>query len=153
MFLIDGNVPFAACFSRCYIYCWCYSGGDVLIKACKPAFESVNINKINHDCKRDSEVSNDYKCFLTLVQVLDVITLDIFESILIMHALYFQLGIKSHSVVVTQVWDFFCREDGIIVLFDVFFLFLICCLFPSKYQGLNAQKCYSVSSIETCEYH
>lgn len=33
-------------------------GGEVLMKACKPALESVNITKVIHDCKRDSEVSN-----------------------------------------------------------------------------------------------
>lgn len=32
-------------------------GGDVLIKACKPALESDYITKVIHDCKRDSEVS------------------------------------------------------------------------------------------------
>ena len=31
-------------------------GGEVLIKACKPALESSYIKKVIHDCKRDSEV-------------------------------------------------------------------------------------------------
>lgn len=38
-------------------------GGEALVIACKPALESVNITKVIHDCKRDSEVSNGYKCF------------------------------------------------------------------------------------------
>ncbi|PON76657.1 DNA polymerase [Parasponia andersonii] len=33
-------------------------GGEMLIKACKPALESSYITKVIHDCKRDSEVSN-----------------------------------------------------------------------------------------------
>ena len=33
-------------------------GGEVLIKACKPALESSYVTKVIHDCKRDSEVSN-----------------------------------------------------------------------------------------------
>lgn len=32
-------------------------GGDVLMRACKPALESTYITKVIHDCKRDSEVS------------------------------------------------------------------------------------------------
>ncbi|OVA11366.1 3'-5' exonuclease domain [Macleaya cordata] len=48
-------------------------GGDVLMKACKPALESSYITKVIHDCKRDSE------------------------------ALYFQFGIKLHNVVDTQI--------------------------------------------------
>ncbi|KAL8107232.1 hypothetical protein AgCh_023880 [Apium graveolens] len=48
-------------------------GGEALIIACKPALESVNITKVIHDCKRDSE------------------------------ALYFQFGIKLHNVVDTQI--------------------------------------------------
>ncbi|KAJ1442760.1 Ribonuclease H-like superfamily [Sesbania bispinosa] len=48
-------------------------GGDVLIKACKPALESTYITKVIHDCKRDSE------------------------------ALYFQFGIKLNNVVDTQI--------------------------------------------------
>ncbi|KAE9588496.1 hypothetical protein Lal_00002884 [Lupinus albus] len=48
-------------------------GGDVLIKACKPALESNYITKVIHDCKRDSE------------------------------ALYFQFGIKLNNVVDTQI--------------------------------------------------
>ncbi|KAK1396886.1 hypothetical protein POM88_006749 [Heracleum sosnowskyi] len=47
--------------------------GEALIIACKPALESVNITKVIHDCKRDSE------------------------------ALYFQFGIKLHNVVDTQI--------------------------------------------------
>lgn len=35
-----------------------FQGGDVLIKACKPALESNYITKVIHDCKRDSEVSD-----------------------------------------------------------------------------------------------
>lgn len=31
-------------------------GGEMLIKACKPALESSHITKVIHDCKRDSEV-------------------------------------------------------------------------------------------------
>lgn len=31
-------------------------GGEMLIKACKPALESGHITKVIHDCKRDSEV-------------------------------------------------------------------------------------------------
>ncbi|KDP34133.1 hypothetical protein JCGZ_07704 [Jatropha curcas] len=48
-------------------------GGEVLIKACKPALESSYITKVIHDCKRDSE------------------------------ALYFQFGIKLHNVFDTQI--------------------------------------------------
>lgn len=33
-------------------------GGEMLMKACKPALESSYITKVIHDCKRDSEVSN-----------------------------------------------------------------------------------------------
>lgn len=32
-------------------------GGEMLMKACKPALESSYITKVIHDCKRDSEVS------------------------------------------------------------------------------------------------
>lgn len=32
-------------------------GGEMLVKACKPALESSYITKVIHDCKRDSEVS------------------------------------------------------------------------------------------------
>lgn len=32
-------------------------GGEVIMKACKPALESNYITKVIHDCKRDSEVS------------------------------------------------------------------------------------------------
>ncbi|PIA42872.1 hypothetical protein AQUCO_02000372v1 [Aquilegia coerulea] len=48
-------------------------GGEMLMKACKPALESSYITKVIHDCKRDSE------------------------------ALYFQYGIKLHNVVDTQI--------------------------------------------------
>ncbi|KAK4340751.1 hypothetical protein RND71_039252 [Anisodus tanguticus] len=48
-------------------------GGESVIQACKPALESNYITKVIHDCKRDSE------------------------------ALYFQFGIKLHSVVDTQI--------------------------------------------------
>ncbi|XP_021890480.1 piRNA biogenesis protein EXD1 [Carica papaya] len=48
-------------------------GGEKLVKACKPALESSYITKVIHDCKRDSE------------------------------ALYFQFGIKLHSVIDTQI--------------------------------------------------
>ena len=33
-------------------------GGEMLVKACKPALESSYITKVIHDCKRDSEVHN-----------------------------------------------------------------------------------------------
>ncbi|XP_010267085.1 PREDICTED: uncharacterized protein LOC104604449 isoform X2 [Nelumbo nucifera] len=48
-------------------------GGEMLMKACKPALESSYVTKVIHDCKRDSE------------------------------ALYFQFGIRLHSVVDTQI--------------------------------------------------
>ncbi|CAM6094567.1 unnamed protein product [Calypogeia fissa] len=48
-------------------------GGNTLMHACKPALESTSITKVVHDCKRDSE------------------------------ALYFQYGIKLHSVFDTQI--------------------------------------------------
>ncbi|XP_022754640.1 piRNA biogenesis protein EXD1-like isoform X6 [Durio zibethinus] len=48
-------------------------GGEMLIKACKPALESSYVTKVIHDCKRDSE------------------------------ALYFQFGIKLHNVMDTQI--------------------------------------------------
>lgn len=48
-------------------------GGEMLVKACKPALESSHIAKVIHDCKRDSE------------------------------ALYFQFGIKLHNVIDTQI--------------------------------------------------
>ncbi|KAF3447496.1 hypothetical protein FNV43_RR12682 [Rhamnella rubrinervis] len=48
-------------------------GGEMLMKACKPALESSFITKVIHDCKRDSE------------------------------ALYFQFGIKLNNVVDTQI--------------------------------------------------
>ncbi|XP_054795911.1 uncharacterized protein LOC129301370 [Prosopis cineraria] len=48
-------------------------GGEMLIRACKPALESSYITKVIHDCKRDSE------------------------------ALYFQFGIKLNNVVDTQI--------------------------------------------------
>lgn len=48
-------------------------GGEMLMKACKPALESSYITKVIHDCKRDSE------------------------------ALYFQFGIKLNNVVDTQI--------------------------------------------------
>ncbi|XP_019429532.1 PREDICTED: piRNA biogenesis protein EXD1 [Lupinus angustifolius] len=50
-----------------------FEGGEVLIKACKPALESNYITKVIHDCKRDSE------------------------------ALYFQFGVKLNNVVDTQI--------------------------------------------------
>ncbi|EXB31421.1 Exonuclease 3'-5' domain-containing protein 1 [Morus notabilis] len=48
-------------------------GGEMLVKACKPALESSYITKVIHDCKRDSE------------------------------ALYFQFGIKLNNVMDTQI--------------------------------------------------
>ncbi|KAE8099982.1 hypothetical protein FH972_017921 [Carpinus fangiana] len=48
-------------------------GGEMLMRACKPALESSYITKVVHDCKRDSE------------------------------ALYFQFGIKLNNVVDTQL--------------------------------------------------
>lgn len=48
-------------------------GGEMLMKACKPALESTYVTKVIHDCKRDSE------------------------------ALYFQFGIKLNNVVDTQI--------------------------------------------------
>ena len=39
-------------------------GGEELIIACKPALESNYITKVIHDCKRDSEVSDLFDCFL-----------------------------------------------------------------------------------------
>ncbi|XP_040997444.1 egalitarian protein homolog isoform X2 [Juglans microcarpa x Juglans regia] len=48
-------------------------GGEMLMRACKPALESAYITKVVHDCKRDSE------------------------------ALYFQFGIKLNNVVDTQI--------------------------------------------------
>lgn len=48
-------------------------GGEILMKACKPALESSYITKVIHDCKRDSE------------------------------ALYYQFGIKLNNVVDTQI--------------------------------------------------
>lgn len=48
-------------------------GGEMLMKACKPALESSYITKVIHDCKRDSE------------------------------ALYFQFGIKLNNVMDTQI--------------------------------------------------
>ncbi|XP_050264847.1 exosome complex exonuclease rrp6-like [Quercus robur] len=48
-------------------------GGEILMRACKPALESTYITKVVHDCKRDSE------------------------------ALYFQFGIKLNNVVDTQI--------------------------------------------------
>ncbi|KAL0017565.1 hypothetical protein SO802_004634 [Lithocarpus litseifolius] len=48
-------------------------GGEMLMRACKPALESTCITKVVHDCKRDSE------------------------------ALYFQFGIKLNNVVDTQI--------------------------------------------------
>ncbi|XP_024024997.1 uncharacterized protein LOC21397970 isoform X2 [Morus notabilis] len=32
-------------------------GGEMLVKACKPALESSYITKVIHDCKRDSEIA------------------------------------------------------------------------------------------------
>ncbi|XAR70816.1 Ribonuclease D [Bertholletia excelsa] len=48
-------------------------GGEMLLKACKPALESSYITKVIHDCKRDSE------------------------------ALYYQFGIRLNNVVDTQI--------------------------------------------------
>ncbi|KAK3028895.1 hypothetical protein RJ639_039904 [Escallonia herrerae] len=56
-------------------------GGNMLIKACKPALESSYITKVIHDCKRDSE------------------------------ALYFQFGIKLHNVVDTQIAYYLIEEQ------------------------------------------
>ncbi|KAA8525189.1 hypothetical protein F0562_006947 [Nyssa sinensis] len=57
-------------------------GGEMLMKACKPALESSYITKVIHDCKRDSE------------------------------ALYFQFGIKLHNVVDTQIAYSLIEEQG-----------------------------------------
>ncbi|KAG6626363.1 egalitarian protein homolog isoform X2 [Carya illinoinensis] len=48
-------------------------GGEMLMRACKPALESAYITKVVHDCKRDSE------------------------------ALYFQFGITLNNVLDTQI--------------------------------------------------
>ncbi|XP_056161758.1 uncharacterized protein LOC130135917 [Syzygium oleosum] len=32
-------------------------GGEMLMKACKPALESMYVTKVIHDCKRDSEIA------------------------------------------------------------------------------------------------
>ncbi|CAK9162007.1 unnamed protein product [Ilex paraguariensis] len=56
-------------------------GGEMLMKACKPALESSYITKVIHDCKRDSE------------------------------ALYFQFGIKLHNVVDIQIAYFLFEEQ------------------------------------------
>ncbi|KAM7459327.1 hypothetical protein LguiA_036321 [Lonicera macranthoides] len=58
-------------------------GGEMLVKACKPALESSNITKVIHDCKRDSE------------------------------ALYFQFGIKLDNVVDTQIaYSLIEKQEG-----------------------------------------
>lgn len=54
-------------------------GGEMLVKACKPALESSYITKVIHDCKRDSEVSNSFllaylgmSYFVILVPILNL---------------------------------------------------------------------------------
>ena len=106
-------------------------GGETLIKACKPALESVNITKVIHDCKRDSEVSNGYICLSTSDHFIDAIILDIFGLIIILQALYFQFGIKLHNVVDTQVRDlFFLVQKWVSVSCLLFFSFSNDCVFP-----------------------
>ncbi|XVE70971.1 hypothetical protein DITRI_Ditri10aG0112600 [Diplodiscus trichospermus] len=56
-------------------------GGEVLMKACKPALESSYVTKVIHDCKRDSE------------------------------ALYFQFGIKLLNVMDTQIAYYLIEEQ------------------------------------------
>ncbi|XP_065629270.1 uncharacterized protein LOC112003874 [Quercus suber] len=72
-------------------------GGEMLMRACKPALESTYITKVVHDCKRDSE------------------------------ALYFQFGIKLNNVVDTQSCPFLemAKENSVhnlVICFATIFL-------------------------------
>lgn len=73
------------------------------MKACKPALESSYITKVIHDCKRDSEVSqNSWLLYVFQITCSHIfcLSLAIFP---IVQALYFQFGIKLHNVVDSQV--------------------------------------------------
>ncbi|WCJ29556.1 hypothetical protein M5689_011182 [Euphorbia peplus] len=82
-------------------------GGDVLIKACKPALESSYITKVIHDCKRDSE------------------------------ALYFQFGIKLHNVFDTQIaYSLIEEQEGRTKLPDDYISF-VSLLADPRYCGMS----------------
>ncbi|KAK9273044.1 hypothetical protein L1049_017851 [Liquidambar formosana] len=82
-------------------------GGEMLMKACKPALESSYITKVIHDCKRDSE------------------------------ALYFQYGIKLHNVVDTQIaYSLIEEQEGRKRLLDDYISF-VGLLADQRYCGIS----------------
>ncbi|OAY54069.1 piRNA biogenesis protein EXD1 [Manihot esculenta] len=82
-------------------------GGEVLMKACKPALESSYITKVIHDCKRDSE------------------------------ALYFQFGIKLHNVFDTQIaYSLIEEQEGRTRLPDDYISF-VGLLADPRYYGVS----------------
>ncbi|XWS70275.1 hypothetical protein CRYUN_Cryun03dG0034500 [Craigia yunnanensis] len=85
-------------------------GGEVLIKACKPALESSHVTKVIHDCKRDSE------------------------------ALYFQFGIKLHNVMDTQIaYSLIEEQEGRTRLPDDYISF-VGLLADPHYCGISYQE-------------
>ncbi|XVE97634.1 hypothetical protein REPUB_Repub03eG0035700 [Reevesia pubescens] len=85
-------------------------GGEVLIKACKPALESNYVTKVIHDCKRDSE------------------------------ALYFQFGIKLHNVMDTQIaYSLIEEQEGRTRLPDDYISF-VGLLADPRYCGISYQE-------------
>ncbi|EEF45822.1 egalitarian protein homolog [Ricinus communis] len=82
-------------------------GGEMLLKACKPALESSYITKVIHDCKRDSE------------------------------ALYFQFGIKLHNVFDTQIaYSLIEEQEGRTKLPDDYISF-VGLLADPRYCGIS----------------
>ncbi|XWS17668.1 hypothetical protein CRYUN_Cryun33cG0087400 [Craigia yunnanensis] len=85
-------------------------GGEVLIKACKPALESSYVTKVIHDCKRDSE------------------------------ALCFQFGIKLHNVMDTQIaYSLIEEQEGRTRLLDDYISF-VGLLADPRYCGISYQE-------------
>ncbi|KAK6912785.1 3'-5' exonuclease domain [Dillenia turbinata] len=82
-------------------------GGEMLMKACKPALESSYITKVIHDCKRDSE------------------------------ALYFQYGIKLHNVMDTQIaYSLIQEQEGQQRVLDDYISF-VALLADPRYCGVS----------------
>lgn len=83
-------------------------GGEMLMRACKPALESSYVTKVIHDCKRDSE------------------------------ALYFQFGIKLHNVVDTQIaYSLTEEQEGRKRPLDDYYISFVGLLADPRYCGIS----------------
>lgn len=92
-------------------------GGNNLMQACKPALESVNVTKVVHDCKRDSE------------------------------ALYYQYGIRLNNVFDTQIaYSLIEEQEGKKWMPDVFISF-VDLLADKRYCGVAYNEKEEVRSL------